>query len=71
MALGAVGNSTPVTGYQPLKQTQQNQPTQKAGQDNDADEANESAKTKAKEAKAASTGLPVDTNRGRNLNILA
>lgn len=71
MAVGAVSTNTPVQGYQPLQQSPKSQKTQKVGPDNDGDEATESAAAKTKEAKATTAGLPVDTNRGRNLNILA
>jgi len=68
MAVGAASYNTPVSGYQPYQQTQQ---TQRTGRDTDGDDATESAATKAKEANVGATGLPVDANRGRNLNIVA
>jgi hypothetical protein len=63
MAVGAASYNSAVSGYQPLHQTQQ---TQTAGRTTTGHEA---AAAGATTAKTASSGLPVDTHRGRNLNI--
>lgn len=64
MAVGAVSTTTPVQPPQPLQQTPAVSAT-----DKDRDEATEGSATKAKEAASGGTSLPVDANRGRNVNI--
>ena len=66
MAIGAISLNTPIPSYQAVQQA----PT--VGKGWGDDESTESKAVKAREAsREASNGnsLPVDTNRGRNLNI--
>jgi len=67
MAVGAVSVNASVQSPPPLQQAPA--VTAATAKDKDGDEATETAAEKAREAASGGNPLPVDTNRGRNLNI--